>query len=32
MAYPSKGDMIDMVNGLCLIEDKIKAEKRHEKI
>ena len=26
MAYPSKGDMIDMVNGLCLIEDKIKAE------
>jgi len=23
---PSKGDMIDLVNGLCLIEDKIKAE------
>ena len=26
MLYPSKGDMIDLVNGLCLIEDKIKAE------
>ncbi len=23
---PNKGDMIDLVNGLCLIEDKIKAE------
>ena len=23
---PSKGDMIDLVNGLCLIEDKIQAE------
>ena len=23
---PSKGDMIDLVNGLCLIQDKIKAE------
>ena len=26
MLYPSKGDMIDLVNGLCLIEDKIKSE------
>jgi hypothetical protein len=26
MQYPSKGDMIDLVKGLCLIEDKIKAE------
>lgn len=26
MQYPSKGNMIDLVNGLCLIEDKIKAE------
>ena len=26
MAYPSKGDMIDLINGLCLIEDRIKAE------
>ena len=25
--YPSKGDMIDLVKGLCLIEDKIKAER-----
>ena len=25
MLYPSKGDMIDLVNGLCLIEDKIKS-------
>ena len=24
--WPSKGGMIDMVNGLCLIQDKIKAE------
>lgn len=26
MAYPSIGNLIDLVNGLCLIEDKIKAE------
>lgn len=26
MNMPSKGDMIDLVNGLCLIQDKIKAE------
>ena len=26
MQFPSKGDMIDLVNGLCLIKDKIKAE------
>ena len=26
MVRPSKGDMIDLVNGLCLIQDKIKAE------
>ena len=26
MILPSKGDMIDLVKGLCLIEDKIKAE------
>ena len=27
MAYPSKGDMIDLVNGLCLIQDRIQAER-----
>ena len=26
MAYPSKGDMIDLVNGLCLIQDRIQAD------
>lgn len=26
MSYPSKGDLIDLVNGLNLIEDRIKAE------
>ena len=26
MNLPSKGDMIDLVNGLCMIEDRIKAE------
>ena len=26
MPYPSKGDLIDLVNGLNLIEDRIKAE------
>ncbi len=26
MSYPSKGDLIDLVNGLCLIEEKIKAK------
>ena len=24
---PGKGDMIDLVNGLCLIQDKIQAER-----
>ena len=24
---PGKGDMIDLVNGLCMIEDKIQAER-----
>lgn len=27
MVNPSKGDMIDLVNGLCLIQDKINAER-----
>ena len=27
MSWPSNGDMIDMVNGLCLIQDKINAER-----
>ena len=27
MTYLSKGDIIDMVNGLCMIEDKIQAER-----
>ena len=26
MQMPSKGDMIDLVNGLCLIQDRIQAE------
>jgi hypothetical protein len=27
MQMPSKGDMIDLVNGLCLIQDRIQAER-----
>ena len=27
MQLPSKGDLIDLVKGLCLIEDRIKAER-----